>query len=93
MRTLSVSVPKSSQVFLMPLRGAMSDQDRINHLKKENPKNSVLTGKPVPENTPEQQNAAFCEPAQLAPSSTQTLAEVRHDKDAIRRIFETGEYP
>lgn len=23
----------------------------------------------------------------------QTLAEIRHDKNAIRRIFETGEYP
>ncbi len=31
--------------------------------------------------------------AELQESSAHRLAELRHDRDAIRRIFETGEYP
>lgn len=47
---------------------------------------------PVP-GGPAEVNPDGARPAERAAASRHHLAELRHDKDAIRRMFETGEYP
>jgi len=54
---------------------------------------TTVDGRAVPETTPPAQAATSGGGKRKSGSNAQRLAEMRHDPEAIRHVFESGEYP